>query len=621
MKLISCYVENFGKLHDYGVEFTDGANVICQKNGWGKSTLVAFIRAMFYGLEGERKRNIEDNEWKRYTPWQGGVFGGRLTFEVSGKQYVVTRTFQGQEFFELRDAKTNLVSHDYSSKLGEELFHVDKASFMRTVFLGQADCETAVTDDINAKIGNLTENSNDLNSFEAANQRLKDLMNGLTPSRKTGSISKRKAEITELERKVTVQKELPNALQSKQTAYAKERKCYQQRKEALLLAEQEQIRLSKLEKVLAKKEQWEQLKKECQRAREEFPGSVPSMEAIEEAQLHEREMQKVLVSETLKTPISFTGVLLAVVGLIIITIGVLLRIVLAGCAGVAMVVMGAVLIKEQICRYRKWSQAKQEYEVHKQQVLQFLKKQDVMPEQNLQAQLIQLRDALKVYKYATQQLTEFEEETDTEALLQGTESREEEPLSEVNDRIRNLREQLAESERYLRNYQTDLERLQEQLEEWEEDKIRLEVLQEQQEMEQKKYDAIVKVQTYLTKAKEQMTNRYSGPILNSFRSYFQMLTADDTERFSIDANTKLWINEQGKLREINTQSSGLQDLIGICLRFSLVDAMYTEELPVLILDDPFTNLDDDKLRCAKKLLETVAEKYQILYFTCSETRK
>lgn len=184
-----------------------------------------------------------------------------------------------------------------------------------------------------------------------------------------------------------------------------------------------------------------------------------------------------------------------------------------------------------------------------------------------------------------------------------------------------MREQLAESERYLRNCQMDLERLQEQLEEWEEDKIRLEVLQEQQEMEQKKYDAIVKVQTYLTKAKEQMTNRYSGPILNSFRSYFQMLTADDTERFSIDANTKLWINEQGKLRETNTQSSGLRDLIGICLRVALVDAMYTEELPVLILDDPFTNLDDDKLRCAKKLLETVAEKYQILYFTCSETRK
>lgn len=628
MKLISCYVENFGKLHDYGIDFTEGANVICQKNGWGKSTLVAFIRAMFYGLEGERKRNIEDNEWKRYTPWQGGVFGGRLTFEVSGKQYVVTRTFQGQESFELRDTGTNLISHDYSSNLGEELFHVDKASFMRTVFLGQADCETAVTDDINAKIGNLTENSNDLNSFAAANQRLKELMNSLTPSRKTGSLSKRKTEITELERKVAVQKELPNALLSKQTAYAKGRKSHQQQKETLQLAEQEQIRLSQLEKVLAKKEQWEQLKKECQRARAAFPGSVPSMEAIEEAQLYDSEMQKTLVScnqyqmpGSFNAPISVIGVLLAVIGLTLAWIGFGFHTLFAGCTGVAVAVIGATLIRKHACRYRKWSQKNQEYEVHKQQVLQFLKQQDVIPEQNLQAQLVHMRDALQVYQYAMQQLAEFEKETDTEALSRETKKRGEETLSQVNDRIRNMREKLAESERHLRCCQTDLERLQEQLEEWEEDRNRLEVLKELQEQEQKKYNAIVKVQEYLTKAKESLTNRYSKPILNRFCSYFQLLTEDNTEKFLMDANTKLWVNEQGNLRETNTQSLGLRDLMGICLRISLVDAMYKEELPMLILDDPFTNLDDDKMRYARKFLNTLAEKYQIIYFTCSEARK
>ena len=167
MRLIRCHIENFGKLHDYTVDFEKDTHIICEENGWGKSTLAAFIRAMFYGLEGERKRSIEENERKRYTPWQGGVFGGQLTFEVDGKEYTVTRTFNEQDEFELRDAKTNLISNDYSGKLGEELFKVDRESFMRTVFIGQADCETAVTDDINAKIGNLTDNSNDLNSFEA----------------------------------------------------------------------------------------------------------------------------------------------------------------------------------------------------------------------------------------------------------------------------------------------------------------------------------------------------------------------------------------------------------------------------------------------------------------------
>ncbi|MDE7212615.1 MAG: AAA family ATPase, partial [Lachnospiraceae bacterium] len=57
MKFISCHIENFGKLSDFSFEFSEGTNVICEKNGWGKSTFAAFIRAMFYGLEGGRKRN------------------------------------------------------------------------------------------------------------------------------------------------------------------------------------------------------------------------------------------------------------------------------------------------------------------------------------------------------------------------------------------------------------------------------------------------------------------------------------------------------------------------------------------------------------------------------------
>ena len=33
-------------------------NIICEDNGWGKSTFAAFIRAMFYGLDGDRKKNL-----------------------------------------------------------------------------------------------------------------------------------------------------------------------------------------------------------------------------------------------------------------------------------------------------------------------------------------------------------------------------------------------------------------------------------------------------------------------------------------------------------------------------------------------------------------------------------
>ena len=572
MRLIRCHIENFGKLHDYTIDFEKGANVICEENGWGKSTLAAFIRAMFYGLEGERKRSIEENERKRYTPWRGGVFGGQLTFEVDGKEYTVTRTFNEQDEFELRDAKTNLISGDYSSKLGEELFKVDRESFMRTVFIGQADCETSVTDDINAKIGNLTDNSNDLNSYEAASARLKDLLNSLTPSRKTGSISQRKNEITELDRKVVAQKGIPEALQMLQSKRQEELQTYYQVKEELERVQKEQVRVSKQQEILAKKEQWENLKRDLQEAQVQFA-------SFQETQEHKEKKVSILLAG---------GIVVAVLGLITmlaISVGV----------GIGVVAVGVIVAIAGIFDNRKRSKSEEAE---------------------------QLRQTICAYlEDKKRKLEAFEQETDVSCLQMELEMEKQPCLSELNERFLFLSNEREVVYTRLEAYQADIEQLQAQLEEWEENKLRLEELNDIQAKEQEKYNHILKVQEYLAKAKESITNRYAAPILESFSKYYEMITSASAEEFHIDANTNITETKQGKQREVNTQSSGYRDLIGICLRVALVDAMYKEEAPVLIMDDPFTNLDDEKIQKAKKFLEFVAEKYQVIYFTCSESRR
>ena len=78
MKLISCHIDNFGKLSDFDYEFNDSVNVICEENGWGKSTLSAFLRVMLYGFENEIARDSFKCERKRYKPWGGGVYGGKI---------------------------------------------------------------------------------------------------------------------------------------------------------------------------------------------------------------------------------------------------------------------------------------------------------------------------------------------------------------------------------------------------------------------------------------------------------------------------------------------------------------------------------------------------------------
>ena len=65
MQILRIHIENFGKLHDFDMEFREGLNHINAANGWGKSTLAAFLKAVFYGLEATTRRSLKENERKK----------------------------------------------------------------------------------------------------------------------------------------------------------------------------------------------------------------------------------------------------------------------------------------------------------------------------------------------------------------------------------------------------------------------------------------------------------------------------------------------------------------------------------------------------------------------------
>ena len=55
MKLLSCHIDNFGKLSDLSIDFTDGVNLFHEPNAWGKSTMAAFLRVMFYVFDSKKE--------------------------------------------------------------------------------------------------------------------------------------------------------------------------------------------------------------------------------------------------------------------------------------------------------------------------------------------------------------------------------------------------------------------------------------------------------------------------------------------------------------------------------------------------------------------------------------
>ncbi len=176
MKLIRLHIENFGVLQNCDLELSDGLNVLHEKNGWGKSTLAVFIKAMFYGLPASTKRELDKNERKKYIPWQGGVYGGSLEFSCEKGDFRIERIFADKESgdtFSLYDLSTNKPSAAFSDKLGEELFGIDADGFERSTYLSQrTGFERSENISIQTKLGDLLEDVNDMGNYDAAVEEL-----------------------------------------------------------------------------------------------------------------------------------------------------------------------------------------------------------------------------------------------------------------------------------------------------------------------------------------------------------------------------------------------------------------------------------------------------------------
>ena len=203
MKLISLYVENFGGLSQYTLHFGEGLTSVMEPNGFGKTTLAEFIRAMFYGFP-RKSKNLDRSLRQKYAPWNGGQYGGYLEFEHEGKPYRVARTFGANpkgDTFSVIDLTTNRKTSRFTEELGQELFGLDADSFERSTYLPQQRSEAPLTTvSIQAKLSNLVEDSADVGNYDKALAALREKRSAYVPYRGTGGIvAETAAQITQLQ--------------------------------------------------------------------------------------------------------------------------------------------------------------------------------------------------------------------------------------------------------------------------------------------------------------------------------------------------------------------------------------------------------------------------------------
>ena len=654
MKLINCDIENFGCFSNFHLDFSEGCNVIHEENGWGKSTLATFLRVMFYGFENGAKRDEFENERKRFMPWQGGVYGGKLTFETDGHRYTVIRTFgnkDAEDTFVVRDCDTNLETDVFSDKIGVELFNIDSNSFMRSVFISQNDCETKLTDGINAKLGNIADNTDDINNFEKVDKELRDILNRMSPKRVTGSIAKLKNEITELEMELTMlpkkeagireNRQLLEETQNNRTNLENEIKEISEKVNTLnaeIKICREKDELYKL--TVEEKSEFDELGKkflsgvpdedEISQMKEKWIVGLGKKESFTTTKLY-LENQELAFANSKKPavkPFVFMWVMAAVALCTSVSmffykhtfIGIFIAVM-----AVVMAVIGFVMkntkpkeIKEpdslvQLREELNNSEALVD-EIDR-KVRKFIQKYGCKYESdNVSSDLDRIHRNVIRYKELS---NKHQKHNDTAS----------EEICNIQNRVNeyqvNIDANKNQCEKLTANinqYMLNITRLEEEYDSIFQKKEILDAKKEQLIEDTRKYELIGKTKDILEEAKVAFGQKFMKPISDGFMKYNSLIDKIGATKYIIDANGEISIEEKGRDHDKRFMSAGYRDLIGVSMRMALVDAMFKEEKPFVIFDDPFINMDENKIEGALKFLEEISKEYQVVYFTCHKSR-
>ena len=141
---------------------------------------------------------------------------------------------------------------------------------------------------------------------------------------------------------------------------------------------------------------------------------------------------------------------------------------------------------------------------------------------------------------------------------------------------------------------------------------------------QSQYAALEIAAEVLATASEELSKRVSPLLAQTAGWYFEKMTGGKYAKVLIKQGLRelLAAQDDGKMREILWFSQGTADQLYLALRLALCDLILkSDDLAPLILDDVLISFDDARLRLALGVLEEIAQKRQVILFSCHDRER
>ena len=613
MKIQNIKINNYGNLKQKEINLQNNINIIYGKNETGKSTLLNYIKNIFYGIS-KNKNGKELSDYEKYLPWTGEEFSGKIKYELNNKNiFEIYRDFHKKNPV-IFNQNLEDISQDFKidKKDGNQFFYeqtgIDEKTYTSTIMSLQQEVilDNQSQNNLIQKLANLAGTGDDKVSYQKAIDRINKKL-----IEEVGTSRTQDRPINVIQNRANI---LYNDLKSKKETEKGKELLEQENnnlKQKLEEEEQKNNNLNKLNLLFNKysieleknnlknninNENKEKIKNKLEE-KNNFIKNNP--------QNNENNNKKINYPIFIATFIIL--IILNIINFILIKNKIINYLILS----LIPIEIILFILKNKKIKNEKIKNKKSE-DKYKEKIT-IINSQINLLEENIK------KSQEEIEKEKQKIISEFNLEK--ENILNNEINFKLEEKDKLEKEIEISNKKIVEYKLKLNSIEHEENNINNKLEEYISKEEEYENLQEQLNELQEKNKCILATKDLLEKAYEKMKNNVTPRFTQNLSNIANTISNGKYKKVVFNQEKGLIVElENGDYISANRLSTGTIDELYLSLRLSMLDEISEEKMPI-ILDEAFAYFDDERLKNCLLFLEKQSNEHQIIILTCSNREK